>query len=331
MAPYGKDSALDFGKPRLDRMRDPEELVWIDLLEDFYWSAYCKGFAIGAFENGWSWGSIRDQEETVSDNSIYSMFDTGASQIIIPENYFPAFLEQLFGAMADKEYELKDGYVVSKCYEDFPAAHFLYGENWISIYADEYVVDISEKQDRSICALLFGQGEQPFLVMGLPAYMDYYTVHDETNKRIGFAPHKDSNKSPLEKGEQPTRAFGSGDSPAKPVSIWTWVTSVVVILAFAGLWVGAIMKVNRDNNKDGKRNNDDNDKKEIGIWIGVACVATLLFGFLIFSFFFPWFNNVIVDDVKGSYEGNEILVMGSILGLAAYASRKDSNSSDVRE
>jgi len=41
MAPYGKDSSLDFGKPRTDRMRDPEELRWIDLQEDFFWSAYC--------------------------------------------------------------------------------------------------------------------------------------------------------------------------------------------------------------------------------------------------------------------------------------------------
>ena len=84
MAPYGKDSSLDFGKPRIDRMRDPKELRWIDLNEDFFWSANCKGFAIGALDNSWSWGSIRDQEETVTDNSIYSMFDTAASQIIVP-------------------------------------------------------------------------------------------------------------------------------------------------------------------------------------------------------------------------------------------------------
>lgn len=61
--------------------------------------------------------------------------------------------------MSDREFELKDGYVVSKCYEDFPEIHFLFGDHWVSVYSDEYVVDISEKQDRSICALLFGQGD----------------------------------------------------------------------------------------------------------------------------------------------------------------------------
>ena len=41
--------------------------------------------------------------------------------------------------------------------------------------------------------------------MGNPAYMDYYTIHDDTNNRIGFAPHNASNKLPLKKGEQPAR------------------------------------------------------------------------------------------------------------------------------
>ena len=74
-------------------MRDPEELRWIELNKDFYWSAYCKGFSVGSLDNGWSWGSIAFQEDTVTDNSIYTMFDTAASQIIVPQHYFPKFLE----------------------------------------------------------------------------------------------------------------------------------------------------------------------------------------------------------------------------------------------
>lgn len=156
MRPYGKDSAFDFGKPKSSRMRDEEELRWIKLNKDFFWSAYCQGFAIGDLENGWSWGSVKDEAEIVTDNSIYSMFDTGSSQIIIPQHYFAAFLEELYSQMEDKEYELADGYVVSKCYDDFPTVNFLFDGYWVSIDADEYVVDISKTGDRSICVLLFG-------------------------------------------------------------------------------------------------------------------------------------------------------------------------------
>ena len=200
--------------------------------------------------------------------------------------------------MSDREFELKDGYVVSKCYEDFPEIHFLFGDHWVSVYSDEYVVDISEKQDRSICALLFGQGDQPFLVMGLPTYMDYYTVHDETNNQIGFVPHKDSTKTPLEKGEQPSRAFASNSPPAKPTSIWTWVACTVIIIAFAAAWVGAVRKASYD----GKKGNTTEETQKLIIWSIIAVISIAIFTHIIFAFFFPWFNDIIVADVKASYD-----------------------------
>ena len=66
-APRGGESFMDFGKPREDRMRDPSEMQYIDLLEDFFWSAKSKGFAIGDLSNSWAWGAVKDQEEIVSD------------------------------------------------------------------------------------------------------------------------------------------------------------------------------------------------------------------------------------------------------------------------
>ena len=62
---------------------------------------------------------------------------------------------------------------------------------------EEYVLDISERQDRSICVLLISQGEQPFFIMGLPIYMNYYTIHDEANNQLGFVPHDKSPKDRL--------------------------------------------------------------------------------------------------------------------------------------
>ena len=84
MSPADKESFLDFGKPKDSRMRDPLELRWVTLQQDFFWSSFCDGFAIGSPENGWSWGSIEGEEATVSGNSIYSIFDTGSSAIIFP-------------------------------------------------------------------------------------------------------------------------------------------------------------------------------------------------------------------------------------------------------
>ena len=56
------------------------------------------------------------------------------------------------------------------------------------------MVDVSSSKDGSICVLLMHASDQPFLVMGLPLYMNYYAVHDHENGQLGFAPHKDTKK-----------------------------------------------------------------------------------------------------------------------------------------
>ena len=87
MAPKGSASSIDFGAPQESNMKNPEDLVYIDMLDDFFWSANCQGFAIGSASKGYRWGSI-DGSKTVKNGSVYSIFDTGASALILPRDYF---------------------------------------------------------------------------------------------------------------------------------------------------------------------------------------------------------------------------------------------------
>ena len=66
------------------------------MLDDFFWSANCDGFAFNKPENGFFWGSIEGQEETVQQGSVYTMFATDASAIIMPDAYFGNFLKLLY-------------------------------------------------------------------------------------------------------------------------------------------------------------------------------------------------------------------------------------------
>ena len=131
---------------------------YIDLESDFFWSAKCQGFAIGQTSNSWKWGSIKNQYDTISEGSVYSIFDTGASAIVFPRDYFVNFLVEMYSQMEGDEYELASGYVMSKCYDDFPILYFMFGNKWVSVEPEEYVIDISDLQDRSICVLLLGEG-----------------------------------------------------------------------------------------------------------------------------------------------------------------------------
>ena len=65
LSPDGKDSHIDFGQPDEASMKSSRSLQYIDLNEDFFWSAQCRGFAIGSFDNNWKWGSILGEYDTV--------------------------------------------------------------------------------------------------------------------------------------------------------------------------------------------------------------------------------------------------------------------------
>ena len=60
------------------------------------------------------------------------------------------------------------------------------------------VVDIGENQDQKTCALSFVPSGEAYWIFGLNFYRDYYVLHDTDNKRMGFAPSKNSLKSELE-------------------------------------------------------------------------------------------------------------------------------------
>lgn len=87
---------MDFGAPVESNMKDPSGLTYIDLYDDFFWSAQCQGFAIGSKSQGYRWGSIDGASKTVKSGSVYSIFDTGASALIVPKSYFSNFLKQIF-------------------------------------------------------------------------------------------------------------------------------------------------------------------------------------------------------------------------------------------
>ena len=317
MVKGGEQSFMDFGKPREDRMRDRSEMAYINLNEDFFWSAFCQGFAIGNTNNGWSWGSVKDQSTLVDDGNVYSIFDTGASAIVFPKTYFSQLLTQLYATMVGDEYELAQGYVVTKCYSDFPTLYFLFDGKWLSVDPSEYVVDISEGQDRSICVLLLSQGEEPFIVMGLPIYMDYYTVHDELRTTIGFTPNSASSKSAVSRGTKPTRILESANPPDPPVNAWSWVISIALCVIFCSFLVLLVTENNDDDERGGRRGGFNETSL-----IFVAAAMGIIFCLVVFYYLQPIINQWIVGAVhvaatKQVVGGNNYIYyfLGAILCL----------------
>jgi len=73
------------------------------------------------------------------------------------------------------------------------------------VQPDDYVRDVGD----GACLLLLATTNSNTVTMGLPLYKGYYTVHDDTEGKMGFVPHKGSSKKgPFESTGKPTRVFG---------------------------------------------------------------------------------------------------------------------------
>lgn len=52
----------------------------------------------------------------------------------------------------------------------------MFGDIWLEIRPDEYVLDVSENKDRSLCLLTFERNNEDFNIIGHPLLMGYYTI-----------------------------------------------------------------------------------------------------------------------------------------------------------
>ena len=56
MRPKDKQSHIDFGTPQESAMRDPLDIVYTEVLDDFFWSMFNTGVAIGSLTPADMWG-----------------------------------------------------------------------------------------------------------------------------------------------------------------------------------------------------------------------------------------------------------------------------------
>ena len=69
-----QDSLIHFGAPQTSSMKTEDNLTYIKLQDDLFWSASCQGFAFNDLYNDYS---IPDLQTTfVRDGKIYSIFDS---------------------------------------------------------------------------------------------------------------------------------------------------------------------------------------------------------------------------------------------------------------
>jgi len=178
-------------------------------------------------------------EGTKIQNGIYSIFDTGSSNIMLSVLWYESFVEQLFESMGGTEYSIQDGVTTATCAADYPDLYFLLNKNWLQIRKEDYVSD----NGANVCSLNIRPVDAPFNILGMPAYIGYYISHDWEKGTMSLAPHGDSSNVALQKASRlPTQElkikYQSENTPNGDV--WAFAIAAFVSFAAVGVWGYAI-------------------------------------------------------------------------------------------
>ena len=100
------NSYVDFGQPQDSAMRNRNDLRYINLLDDFYWSAFNQAVAVGNTDPSNAYGYENVSYNQEYENKLYSIFDTGTSSINFSALYFDDFIEKIFDYVGGDDYRV---------------------------------------------------------------------------------------------------------------------------------------------------------------------------------------------------------------------------------
>ena len=71
---------------------------------------------------------------------------------------------------------------------------------WLELKTEDYILDVSKMQDRSLCQIAFEVNKDDFWVFGTALYEGYYVVHEPNFPQIRFAVTTASSKIDIMEG-----------------------------------------------------------------------------------------------------------------------------------
>lgn len=161
-------SWIDIGTPDLSNNKT-EMLGW-DLERDYFWSVPNSGIRIGEKKED-AWAYPEEGDSTWMNNGVYTILDTGASDIFLSVLWFDSFIQQFYSRVGI-EFEVREGTAWATCSAEYPSVYFLLNGYWLEVPSDDYLVE-----DGNECRLRIRPIDAGFNILGMPAYIGYYVAH----------------------------------------------------------------------------------------------------------------------------------------------------------
>ena len=174
-------SFVDFGPIQDNHIRDPNEMIWIDVYDHMFWMNY-ETYGI-------RFGDDNDNAYTFDPKrNFLTVFDSGTSTIYVPFSLWSNFINQ-FKSYSGIRFGTKGQFYTYRCKpEVMPILYLLVDGYWLELRPEDYLLDASDNGDGSVCIFSFTQNSDEFWLLGDVFYRGYYVTHDDTNAKIGLAP-----------------------------------------------------------------------------------------------------------------------------------------------
>ena len=202
------ESFLDIGRLQSGALISLDDMVWIDVLSrNFWWTNYIEGIKFTGADGTVAQYAVKKTK---------ALTDSGTSCVYMPYEYYDSVLHQI------QKYALRpelvdiswDGEIAVKCdiREELPVISFLFGGYWMEMRPEDYIVEYE-----GFCFACLGKGDygvhQEWL-LGDAFLRGFYSAHDYSSMKFGFAPHSKSQKNapiagtpPYNNPLQPTEDF----------------------------------------------------------------------------------------------------------------------------
>ena len=171
-------SWIDLGRLDETIVRKRADLTEITMYDDFFWSTGLKAIRVGEKDSNAASFGPHYQAVFDKDDGLYTILDTGASEIYISALYFEDFIDHFFEVhnVGKADFESTNATTTANCKETskWQSIYFLLGDQWIEMRADDYVI---YDERLRLCQFKFIGIDAPFNIIGLPLYIDYYVSH----------------------------------------------------------------------------------------------------------------------------------------------------------
>ena len=109
--------------------------------------------------------------------------------------YYESLIVELFKTAGIDDWMYTQGVVLTKCKYSLPSVFFLIDGFWVEARAEDYMFDYAG--DGNECILFIMSVDSPMNILGMPVFVDYYTIHDPVTGIVSWAPHGNSPKGDL--------------------------------------------------------------------------------------------------------------------------------------